>query len=467
MRYLKPCKDKKTYLRKIVVANHSYLHYYVEQYYQTTLSPMKLLSLSIALLLGASSTAQALTVDELAAQFESYKKQQDAKFEQLRSENADLKQKNSKLKNKIDNTQEQVATNTAAVEIVSENFDVVSQTAEWFNSTTIGGYGELHYQNRDIEGDKHKEEIDFHRFVLFFGHEFTDNLRFFSEFELEHSIAGDGKAGEIELEQAYLEYDFNENISAKAGLFLIPVGIINETHEPTTFYGVERNEVEKFIIPTTWWEAGLGTTYRFDNGLSIDAFITSGLDMDNDFYTRGGRKKVSKQKANDPIFGGRLKYTGVPGLELAATVLHQTDMGQSDNPSTTGGVDIGSGTLFETHAIFSHAIGPGTFTGRALYSQWEFDINDPTQQEASEQYGWYLEPSYRLPTSIGDVGVYGRYQELNYYKAKNKHFDIWEAGANWWIHEKVVLKANYIYKKNLLAENKDEEGFDLGIGYQF
>jgi len=431
---------------------------------------MKLLPYTIALLLGTSLPAQALTVDELAAQFESYKKQQAAKFEKLSVENKNLKEQNNTLKHKIENTQQQVATNTAAVEVVSENYEEVGKAGEWFNNTSIGGYGELHYQNRSNEDGSHKEEVDFHRFVLFFGHEFSDNLRFFSELELEHSISGDGKDGEIELEQAYIEYDFNQNASAKAGLFLMPVGIMNETHEPNTFYGVERNEVEKYIIPTTWWEAGIGGSYRFDNGLSFDLAVTSGLDMDSTgdkaYSIRSGRGKVSKQKANDPIFVGRAKYTGVPGLELAATVLHQTDMGQSDNPSDKS-VEIGSGTLYETHAIYSHAVGPGTFTGKALYSRWEMSIEDPAHQSAESQYGWYLEPSYRLPTSMGDMGVYGRFQKLDYYSGSAKNYDIWEAGANWWIHQNVVLKANYIYKEDTINNNKDESGFDLGIGYQF
>jgi hypothetical protein len=413
--------------------------------------------------------AQALTVEELAAQFEDFKKSQTEKFDQLSSENTSLKQQNQHLKEKIKKTNQQVADNTTAVEAVSENIEgSTSQLGSWFKRTTVGGYGELHYQNRSTEGGKqHKETIDFHRFVLFFGHEFTDNLRFFSELELEHSIAGEDKNGEIELEQAYLEYDFNESASAKAGLFLVPVGIMNETHEPGTFYGIERNEVEKFIIPATWWEAGIGGTYRFDNGFSIDAILTTGLDMDNKFYIRGGRQKVSKQKANDPILALRGKYTGIAGLELAATILHQTDMGQSDNSRHSGGVDIGAGTLYEAHAIYSHAIGSGTFTGKALYSRWEFDINDPSQEAAESQYGWYVEPSYKMPTIIGDIGVYGRYQKLNYYKGSEKDYNIWEAGANWWIHENVVIKANYIYKEDTLHSNKDERGFDLGIGYQF
>ena len=412
-----------------------------------------------------NSTAQAITVDELAAQFESYKKQQAIELKKIADENQDLKKQNQELKQKIESTQQQVENNTTAVETVSENVSVGSKVSEWFDKTTIGGYGELHYSNRSRESSSHNEQADFHRFVLFLGHEFTDDLRFYSELELEHSIAGDGKDGEIELEQAYLEYDFNDNLSAKAGLFLMPVGIMNETHEPATFYGVERNDVEKYIIPSTWWEAGIGATYKFDNGLSVDAAVTTGLEIGNDYDIRSGRGKVSEQTANDPIIVGRVKYTGIPGLELAGTVLHQTDMGQSDNPSN-GSVNVGSGTLFETHAIYSHALGPGVFTAKALYSRWHINI-DSADQAAETQYGWYLEPSYRVPTAYGDVGIYGRYQKLDYYDGGDKNYDIWEAGANWWLHENVVLKANYIYKQDTLAANKDERGFDLGIGYHF
>ncbi|MEK9765788.1 MAG: porin, partial [Thalassolituus sp.] len=121
------------------------------------------------------------------------------------------------------------------------------------NGVYLGGYGEMHL-NLNQGSDN---EIDFHRYVLFVGKEFNDKVRFFSELELEHSLAGDGKPGEVELEQAYVEVDVADNTQVKTGLFLLPVGILNETHEPETFYGVERNNVEKRIIPTTWWEGGV------------------------------------------------------------------------------------------------------------------------------------------------------------------------------------------------------------------
>ena len=110
----------------------------------------------------------------------------------------------------------------AKVEATAEAIDTSSlaSVAEWVNDTSFGGYGEMHYNNLDDQtGNADKDEIDLHRFVLFFGHEFTDDVRFFSEFEVEHSIAGDGKNGEVEIEQAYIEWDFAENHTAKAGVF--------------------------------------------------------------------------------------------------------------------------------------------------------------------------------------------------------------------------------------------------------
>ena len=162
-------------------------------------------------------------------------------------------------------------------EKIDQTADAVDRVAagegnRWFEKTTIGGYAELHYNNWDNKGDTgsvdDKKEIDFHRFVLYIGHEFNDRTRFFSEIELEHSLSGDGKPGEVELEQAYVEHDYLDRHRFKAGLFLIPVGILNETHEPDTFYGVERNNVEKNIIPTTWWEGGVAFTGEFGRGFS-------------------------------------------------------------------------------------------------------------------------------------------------------------------------------------------------------
>jgi len=422
-----------------------------------------LLSMAITTIAFQVSPVQAITANQLAEQFEAYKTQQAKELAAIRAENAQLKQENAALKKQFEETKLQVSNNAEAVDTVADNLESGSSKSGWWEKTTIGGYGELHYNNHLTESSprKRKHEIDFHRFVLFFGHHFTDKLRFFSELEFEHSIAGEGQVGEVELEQAYLEYDFTDWASAKAGLFLMPVGILNETHEPDTFYGVERNQVEINIIPTTWREGGAAVNVHFGNGISADIALTSGLKLDDSFSIRSGRGNVGKQDASDPIIAAIIKYTGIPGLELASTILHQTDMEQRQT-----GIPIGGGTLYEAHIIYSHDIGPGTFSGRALYAMWDLDINDPAAHDAENQYGWYIEPSYRLPTSMGDVGVYGRFEQLEYFKNSLKKSNIWSTGVNWWIHENVVLKGTYFFEDKRDG-SANVRGFDLGIGYQF
>lgn len=333
--------------------------------------------------------------------------------------------------------------------------DQVEATTEesLFSNTTIGGYGELHYNNYDEKDAK----IDFHRFVLFFGHEFSDSVRFFSEFELEHSLSGDGKPGEVELEQAYVEVDINEELSSKVGLFLIPVGIINETHEPPTFYGVERNGVEKNIIPATWWEAGVAFNYKPTGGVSIDGAVTSGLNVGSDFSIRGGRQKVAKATAENLAYTGRVKYTAIAGLELAATVQYQSDVTQ-DGSNFDARVDTASATLFETHAIYQIE----DFTVRALYARWDIDGAQAKALGRDEQTGFYVEPSYKFNEK---VGVFARYSEYdnNAGNSASTAVESTSVGVNYYLHENVVLKADY----EDLGGAKDEKGFNLGFGYQF
>ena len=132
-------------------------------------------------------------------------------------------------------------------EVQEASMSRIAKTAKKFEKLHLGGYGELHYNDTETDGGSKSRSVDAHRFVLFFGYDFTDKVRFRSEFELEHAIAGEGQVGEIELEQMYVEVDMTDNTSIQTGVILVPMGILNENHEPPTFYGVERNDVEKFI----------------------------------------------------------------------------------------------------------------------------------------------------------------------------------------------------------------------------
>ncbi len=351
------------------------------------------------------------------------------------------------LEQRLNETEKKLEATADQVEVVAES------DGGMFANTTIGGYGELHYNNYEDQDAK----IDFHRFVLFFGHEFSDSIRFFSEFELEHSLSGDGKPGEVELEQAYVEVDINETTSSKVGLFLIPVGLINETHEPPTFYGVERNGVEKNIIPATWWEAGLSFNYKPVGGVSLDGAVTSGLEVGDDFKIRNGRQKVAKAKAENLAYTGRVKYTAITGLELAATVQYQTDITQGGS-NFDAPIDKADATLLEAHAVYQ----VNDFSVRALYARWDINGDEAKALGRDEQTGWYIEPSYKVSEN---VGVFARYAEYdnNAGNSDSTAVESTSVGVSYFLHEDVVLKADY----EDLGGSKDSKGFNLGFGYQF
>lgn len=324
----------------------------------------------------------------------------------------------------------------------------------WWNDTSIGGYGEIH-----MNKGSSKDEVDFHRFVLFINHEFSDDIRLVSEIEVEH-------ADEIFLEQAYLEFDLNDYNTAKVGGFLVPVGIMNEHHEPTTFFGVERNPIETQIIPTTWREAGVSFSGDLGDGFSYDVALHSGLDSNNKtpgtYKPRDGRDKLSKAAAEDGAATARLKYKR-PGVELAAAINYQQDMSQ--------GVDAekADATLLQAHTILTH----DGLALRALYAQWDVNGSNAAALGRDEQYGFYVEPSYTfdLPDNIpGEkAGIFARYNMYDNEAGDNTDSQVEQidVGFNFWPHEDVVLKADMAFIGYEAAALEDDAIFNLGAGFQF
>ena len=315
-------------------------------------------------------------------------------------------------------------------------------------TTTIGGYGEMHYINTDSSN-----KINMHRFILFMGHEFNSKMRFWSELEVEHAKV-DADGGEVAMEQAFLEFDIAEDTSVRTGILLVPVGLINETHEPPTFYGVERNNIEKYIIPTTWREGGVSITGRFAGSFSYDLAMHSGLEISGGNYAvRGGRNGVRKAPMNDPAYTARLKWTGIAGVELGAALQYQRDITQGTDPAA------GSATLMETHVVWN----TGAVGLRALYASWNLDGQGPQSVGADEQTGWYIEPSYKLTPKWG---VYARVSswdnQVN--SGSNTQRDQTDFGLSYWPHEDIVLKANY---QLLDKAGTNDDGIMLGMGYQF
>lgn len=370
-------------------------------------------------------------------------------LKQQQAEIEALKARLSETDTRVEQTATAVEATASAVESATRRSDTYAKVADWAERTQIGGYGEIHYNNKE---NGNTDQIDAHRFVMYLAHDFNDRVRFFSEVELEHSLAGDDKPGEVELEQAYIEWDYADHHSAKFGLFLVPVGILNETHEPETFYGVERNNVESRIIPATWWESGVMLGGDIAPGLSYDFGVHSGLETDA-FDVRGGRQKSAEAVAEEFAYTARLKYTGIAGLELAATVNYQEDLLQG----LVAGADEASGLLYETHAAYQ----AGPFGLRALYAQWDIDGDQAQAAGRDEQKGWYVEPSWRLTPKLG---IFTRFSEWDTQAGDSADTEVeqFDVGFNYWLVENVVLKADWSDQ-----QNGDGDSFNLGLGWSF
>lgn len=321
----------------------------------------------------------------------------------------------------------------------------------------IGGYGELHYNALDIDGEDFRE-LDFHRFVLYFGYDFSERVRLVSEFEIEHIIASAGNRGAVELEQAYAEFDIKPNMHFQTGVMLMPIGIINETHEPPTFYGVERPIVETTIIPSTWWSAGIGFTHKLDNGIRYDLMLTEGLKTEDPsaslsaepFNLKSGKQKASFASAFDLAVTGRLKYTGRPGLELAAYAQYQPDLDQSARESYAD-----SATLIGGHIVYQFQ----NFVTKALYARWDLAGDEAKAAGKELQDGGYVELGWQPNDSFGFFA-----RQSSWSQSSDENNTQSDFGMSYYPIKDIVFKAQY-QLQNQDAGNAD--GISLGFGYQF
>lgn len=439
------------------------------------MSRVALSYLSAALLatLAAAAPAQAAEPQARQGQVDLHElyelvQQQGALIEQLRMELNETKAQLSATDGKIEIAEERIE---STVEFIEEEAGLASSGNNWWDRTSFGGYGEVHYNDVNADDSSRSfKETDIHRYVLFVNHEFNERVRFFSELEVEHGLVKDtsdgSSSGEVEVEQAFIEVDLNPNHQGRAGLFLLPLGILNETHEPPTFFGVERNDVESIILPSTWWENGAAISGQYSSGVSWDFAIHSGLEVpttgSSAFRIRSGRQKSSNASAENLAYTARLRYSGIQGLQLSASYQHQTDISQ------IGGDGLDAADLITAHAIYNN----GSFQLRALWAEWNMDGALVEAMNADKQSGWYVEPSLRFASELfgNDIawGAYLRVEDVKGFRSQDQ-FEQWEVGLNYWPVDQVVFKIDYRDREHDLpgAAGRDFSAIDLGVGFQF
>ena len=266
---------------------------------------------------------------------------------------------------------------------------------------SIGGYGEVLLRTFHGQGDNNKNDVtDALRAVLYVGYKFNDKWVFNSELEFEH--AGTGGGGSVSTEFLTIDYLHRDELNFRAGVLLIPMGFVNEIHEPNFFYGAQRPEVERRIMPSTWRENGAGIFGTVADRVHYRLYAVNGLDgagFDEDGL-RGGRQKASRALSDDFAFVGRVDVDVADGLLVGGSV-YAGQSGQEQRAD--GGAFDGEllpdlmTTIYEIHAQYK---GNG-FSLRGLWSEAFIDEAGAHNRIlgsglASRMQGWYVEGGYDI-----------------------------------------------------------------------
>ena len=342
---------------------------------------------------------------------------------------------------------------------------------------TIGGYAEAHYNRATGKNAK----LDVHRMVMLLGYKFNDRTQFITEVEFEH-------VKEVYIEQAFLQYSLTDNLTVRAGLMLVPMGIINEYHEPTTFNGVERPSMDKSIVPSTWREIGLGLSGRYNEAsLRYQIYMFNGFKSQNGSKLlggsnglRNGRQKGAESTMNSVNFAGKLDYYGLPGLRLGLSGYFGRTQSEVEVQDIDG-ADVGVAMIgLDARYAYKRFTARGQFITASITDSKAYNsyYNVSTGSElGSKLQGWYVEGAYNLLSQEKEQQLVGfvRYEDYNTHASvadgitKNLAFDRDEItiGLTYTVAPGAAFKADYQFKNTAEAGSKAIKQLNLGFGIWF
>ena len=348
--------------------------------------------------------------------------------------------------------------------IVALMFCFVSADEFFEAETSVGGYGEMHY---DMEANDGDGKLDFHRYIFYIKHQFSPEWSMMSEVEVEHNMVySDGDGGYLAMEQAHLNY-WNGKWGFKGGVLLVPSGIINEYHEPPTFMSVERPEYNKYIIPTTWFDNGFAF-YGAMGDFNWNVTLTG--DLDGDSVAKGIRSArmkgvYSKASSWTKTFQG--SYTGIEGVKLGGSITMNDAPVSADH--VNGGEAIGV-TLTEFN---------GTYSANNIYARMEYGMIDYTNNwhdlegddgvadyEVESSSGYYLDLGYNIADLVGcdDSDLYVWMRTSSYNKDDNDDpYEISLFGLTY----KPLDNISFKVEMGTNGQGGDTDVMRLGLGYMF
>jgi hypothetical protein len=412
------------------------------------------------------------------------------------------------LKNEVAAATQNAAQATQVAGEAAKQATAEAARSEPWSKILLWGYGEVYYIHPTHKSDDTK--MDLARAVFGLGYKFDDKTRFNSEYEVEHAVTSADDPGEFEVEQFYVDRTINPSVGLRGGLFLIPVGLLNENHEPTNFYGVQRNFVETLIIPSTWREGGVSVYGSTESGFDWNVGLTTGMDLSKwnfapeaPLYTsafeliandvapfQATHQELAMANAKRLSQYVSLNYRGTPGLTVGGTYFTGQAVPALPN--------IGSQrtTLWETHVRYQ----PGKWDLSALYATGTISNAGAANAQfpgtanpmPSRFDGWFVQAAYNLWQSGSyRLAPFGRYEfydlgasyegiapgfpstpvgqvpnpnsPTSFSAFAIPHDHVFTLGANFYVNPGVVLKIDY----QKFNTNTDFSRIDLGLGLQF
>lgn len=345
--------------------------------------------------------------------------------------------------------------------IILISLPLVAEDDFFVPKTTVGGYGELHFNYKKAEGAEASKTLDFHRFVLFFSHAWSEKWSFKAEVELEHNFVKNGQ-GELELEQAYIDYHPSDTLGFQVGVVLPAAGLVNEFHEPPLFMSVERPDYHKYIIPTTWFGNGLAV-YGATKGFEYKLTIMEGLDGEALSLSNGirnARRKGFKPEVDALLYNFRLAYTAIPGLRIGASYSY-------NNTQNDDGMDI------PVHIAEGHV----KYDANNVYAVFEIGRIGYGEGGLKTSSGYYFDIGYNIGSFFNTpTKIYPWFRWTEYDTAREVRIaDFvdhtyrvrkWLVGLSIKPHPSIVFKAEAGMEKRG-PDNAESNVFNIGAGYMF
>lgn len=346
---------------------------------------------------------------------------------------------------------------------------------------SLGGYGEAYYKTYVDDKNGKKNTSDFQRFILYAGYKFTDKIILNTEIEWEHGTTGtvNGKSGSASLEFGYLDFLLSEHANIRAGLVLVPMGFVNEMHEPPFFHGNIRPDIETNLIPSTWREMGIGLFGNITDKLQYKLYLVNSLnakEFGDSKPLRGGRQKGNRALVEDVSLTGSLTYTPIQGLLLGGSFF-VGNSGQSQDFGTEN-LDVFT-QVYEIRTQYKHK----GFEFRALGTMGFIDDTEKMSADLGKTigeqfYGWYCEGAYDIlplfaPETEQYFAPFVRFSKYNpqdevagtLMADESLDTTLTTIGFSYKPIPNVVIKADY--KNYDIEDGKKADEVNLGFGFIF